>query len=231
MEARADNTIAIIPAYNESRTIGKVVRDIVNMGIGVLVIDDGSYDNTEREALDGGAMVIRHRKNLGKGVAVREGIKYVLDKTNYAWLIMMDGDGQHDPADIPAFMDMTRTENVDIVIGNRMMQVKNMPPARYWTNRFTSWVLSRMCGQDIPDSQCGYRLIRVEALKMLELTSDKYDIESEIIVEAAEDNLRIKSAPIRTIYGEEISKINPFRDTLKFFQLVKKYHHKKNGFR
>ena len=228
MEARADNTIAIIPSYNEARTIGKIVKDIVNMGIGVLVIDDGSYDNTEREALDNGAMVIRHRKNLGKGVAVREGIKYVLEKTNYGWLIMMDGDGQHDPTDIPAFMDVTRAEDVDIVIGNRMMQTKPMPSSRYWTNKFTSWVLSKMCGQDIPDSQCGYRLIKVEALKKLKLTSDKYDIESEIIVEAAEDSLKIKSVPIKTIYGEETSSIHPVRDTLKFFQLVRKYHHKKN---
>ncbi|MFQ5952804.1 MAG: glycosyltransferase family 2 protein [Candidatus Omnitrophota bacterium] len=230
MESRTDNTIVIIPSYNEARTIGKIVKDIVNMGLGVLVVDDGSRDHTEREALDNGAMVIRHTENLGKGVSVREGIEYVLDKTNYKWFIMMDGDGQHDPGDIPAFIEATRNGDVDIVIGNRMMQTKTMPSSRYWTNKFTSWVLSRICGQKIPDSQCGYRLIRVDAMKMLELTSDKYDIESEIIVEAAEDSLKIKSVPIRTIYGEEVSGINPIRDTVKFFQLVRKYH-KKNELR
>ena len=231
MESRADNTIVIIPSYNEARTIGKIVKDIVNMGLSVLVIDDGSYDNTEREALDHGALVIRHTGNLGKGVSVREGIEYVLEKMNYDWLIMMDGDGQHDPADIPSFMAATKDGEVDIVIGNRMMQTKTMPSSRYWTNKFTSWVLSRICGQKIPDSQCGYRLIRINALRNIKLTTDKYDIESEIIVEAAEDNLRIKSVPIRTIYCEEISGINPVRDTVKFFQLVHKYHHKRNGLR
>lgn len=227
MEARTDNTIVVIPSYNEARTIGKIVKDIVNMNLSVLVIDDGSYDNTEREALDHGAMVIRHTENLGKGVSVREGVQYVLRKTNYKWMIMMDGDGQHDPGDIPTFMSVTKTEDVDIVIGNRMLQTKTMPSSRYWTNKFTSWVLSKICGQDIPDSQCGYRLIKVEALKSLKLTTDKYDIESEIIVEAAEDDLKIKSVPIRTIYGEEVSSINPVRDTIKFFELVRKYHNKK----
>ena len=227
MESRADNTIVIIPSYNEARTIGKIVKDIVKIGLNVLVVDDGSVDHTEREALDNGALVIRHTGNLGKGVSVREGIEYVLEKMNYEWLIMMDGDGQHDPADIPAFMAATRKE-ADIVIGNRMLQTKTMPPARYWTNKFTSWVLSKLCGQSIPDSQCGYRLIRIDALRSLKLTSDKYDIESEIIIEAAEDNRKIKSVPIRTIYGEEISSIHPVHDTIRFFQLVKKYHRKKN---
>ncbi|MGB2599490.1 MAG: glycosyltransferase family 2 protein [Candidatus Omnitrophota bacterium] len=227
MEAGTGNTIVIIPSYNEARTIGKIVKDIVNMALSVLVVDDGSSDYTEREALDHGAMVIRHTDNLGKGVSVREGIEHVIDKTNYEWLIVMDGDGQHAPADIPAFLDATRTEDVDIVIGNRMMQTKTMPSSRYWTNKFTSWVLSKLCGQSIPDSQCGYRLIKVSALKGLKLTCDKYDIESEIIIEAAEENMKIKSVPIRTIYGEEVSSIHPVHDTLRFFGLVRKYHHRK----
>ncbi|MGB2629983.1 MAG: glycosyltransferase family 2 protein [Candidatus Omnitrophota bacterium] len=230
MESRTDNTIVIIPSYNEARTIGKIVRDIVKIGLNVLVIDDGSIDHTEREALDNGALVIRHTENLGKGVSVREGIQYVLEKMNYEWMIMMDGDGQHDSADILAFMDVTRKEDVDIVIGNRMLQTKTMPSSRYWTNKFTSWVLSKLCGQDIPDSQCGYRLIKIDALKTLKLTSAKYDIESEIIIEAAEDNLKIRSVPIRTIYGEEVSSIHPIHDTIRFFQLVKKYHRRKNEF-
>jgi glycosyltransferase involved in cell wall biosynthesis len=228
MESRTDNTIVIIPSHNEARTIGRIVRDIVKIGLSALVIDDGSYDNTEREALDAGAMVKRNTRNLGKGISIRKGIRYIFDKTKYEWMVMMDGDGQHDPADIPALMEATHEGKVDIVIGNRMTQTHAMPFSRYWTNKFTSWVLSRMCGQEIPDSQCGYRLIRIDALRGLKLTSAKYDIESEIIIEAAEENLKIKSVPIRTIYGEETSGIHPVRDTIRFFSLVKKYHHKKH---
>jgi len=231
MESRNDNTIAVIPSYNEARTIGDIVQDIVGMGMSVLVIDDGSSDNTERAALDNGAMVIRHKQNRGKGVSLREGISYVLDKMNYEWMIMMDGDGQHHTEDIPILMKSTRLDEVDIVAGNRMLYTQTMPSLRYWTNRFTSWVLSMMCGQRIPDTQCGFRLIRTEALKKMKLKSKKYDIESEMLILAAENNLRIKSVPIRTIYGEETSEIHPVRDTIRFFKLILRHHFNSDGLR
>jgi glycosyltransferase involved in cell wall biosynthesis len=229
MEATVKNTIVLIPSYNESRTIGKVVRDITGIGLNVLVIDDGSIDNTEREALDGGAMVIRNRMNIGKGYALREGFKQVFEKMNYEWLIMMDGDGQHHPEDIPALMDATKDDDIDLVNGNRMLYTRNMPFIRYGTNRFTSWVLSSMCGQEIPDSQCGFRLIRIDALKKIDLTSDKYDIESEILIKAARQGLKIRSVPVATIYGDEVSGINRVRDTIRFFRLIFKYLLKKNA--
>ncbi len=231
MESRVGNTIVVIPSYNEARTIGRIVLDIVKMGLSVLVIDDGSVDSTERIALDSGAMVIRHRQNLGKGFSVREGIKHVLEKTNFEWMIIMDGDGQHHTEDIPILMGATRAGGTDIVIGNRMLYPKTMPSVRYWTNRFTSWVVSGACKQRIPDTQCGYRLIRTDALKKMKLTSDKYDIESEMLLQAAEDNMKIRSVPIRTIYGEETSEINPIRDTVKFFRLIFRHHFRPYGLR
>lgn len=231
MGATTENTIVVIPSYNESRTIGGIVRHIVGMGMTVLVIDDGSIDNTERIALDNGAMVIRHRRNLGKGFSVREGIRHVLKKTNFEWMIMMDGDGQHHPEDIAALMDCTHNEEVDIVIGNRMLQTSTMPSARYWTNKFMSWVISGICKQEIPDTQCGFRLIRTHILKMLKLTSQKYDIESEMLMQAANHDMKIASVQIQTIYGEEISAIHPVRDTLKFFRLIFTHHMSSNGLR
>jgi len=155
MESRKDNTIAVIPSYNEGRTIENIVRSIASMGISSLVIDDGSSDDTSSAALKGGAMVFRHEKNLGKGLAVREGIKYVLGKTNFEWMIILDGDGQHHVEDIPALMAATAGGQADFVIGNRMLQTKTMPFVRLCTNKFMSWVVSGMCKQDIPDTQCG----------------------------------------------------------------------------
>ncbi|MEA3489899.1 MAG: glycosyltransferase family 2 protein [Candidatus Omnitrophota bacterium] len=231
MGSTKDNTIVVIPSYNEARTIGGIVSDIVEMGLSVLVIDDGSVDNTERIALDSGAMVIRHRRNLGKGNSVREGIRYVLEKTRFEWMIIMDGDGQHHTEDVPGLMKATREEETDIVIGNRMQETKTMPPSRYWTNRFMSWVLSVLCGQRILDTQCGYRLIKVGSLKKLKLISKKYDIESEMLLQAAERGMTIKSVPIQTIYGEEISKIDPVRDTIKFFKLVLRHYSNSDGLR
>jgi len=220
MEAKADNTIVVIPSYNEARTIGSIIRDITGMGFTVLVIDDGSLDNTRTEALDNGALVIRNKVNLGKGKAVREGIRYILEKMNYKWMIVMDGDGQHHPEDIPAFLEATHHNDVDIIVGNRMLQTKTMPRVRYWTNRFTSWVISMICRQVIPDTQCGYRLIKVDVLKHMKLFSDKYDIESEMLIELARAGKKIRSVPIKTIYGNENSDIHPIIDTIRFFGLI-----------
>lgn len=230
MESGKNNTIVIIPSYNEARTIGGIVLDIVQMGLSVLVIDDGSTDSTERAALDNGALVKRHRKNIGKGFSVREGIKHVILKTNFEWVIIMDGDGQHHTEDIPVLMKATEQEvKPDIVIGNRMLETKTMPSIRYITNKFMSWLISGICRQYIPDTQCGYRLIHVNALKKLKLTSKKYDIESETLILAAEMKMKITSVPIQTIYGEEISKIKPIRDVAKFCKLIFRHHFKRNS--
>ena len=220
MEATVNNTIVVIPSYNEALTIGSIVRDVTGMGFNVLVIDDGSSDNTRAEALDNGAMVIRNKKNLGKGGSIRKGVRHVLEKTNYKWMILMDGDGQHHSEDILVFLEATSNNDVDIVVGNRMTATKNMPTVRYWTNRFTSYITSKICRQKIPDSQCGYRLIRVEALKNVTLSSDNYDIESELLIEVSRAGLKIVSVPVQTIYGDEISEIHPVRDALRFFGLI-----------
>ncbi len=223
MGSRIDNTAVIIPSYNESRTIGSTVKDIVKMGLSVIVIDDGSTDNTECIALDNGAIVMRNRQNFGKGFSIREGIKYILKKTNFEWTIIMDADGQHHVEDIHVLMEATNVtgeEEVDLVIGNRMGNTEAMPPVRYWTNRIMSWVISGMCHQDIPDTQCGYRLVKIGVLEKLKLTSKKYDIDSEMLIQAAANKLNIKSAFVRTIYGEEVSEIKPVRDTIRFLSLI-----------
>lgn len=232
MGAINDNTIVVIPSYNEARTIGTIVQDIVNMGLSVLVIDDGSADNTERLALDAGAMVLRHKVNKGKGYSVRQAIKYVLDKTRYEWLLIMDGDGQHHTEDIASFLKATDQDGeVDMVLGNRMSDAEGMPKVRYWTNKFTSGVLSAICRHEIPDSQCGYRLLKTDAVRRMNLETEKYDIESEMLIEAAEMQMNVVSVPIRTIYGDEVSAINPIRDTLKFFNLIVKSHIRLHGSR
>ena len=105
-----------------------------------------------------------------------------------------------------------------------MADTKDMPRLRYLTNKVMSWVLSKMCGQEIPDTQCGFRLVHVDALRKLELVSDKYDIESEMLVEASERGLKVKSVPIRTIYGEETSEIKPIKDTIRFINLLFRFH-------
>ncbi|MBF0215425.1 MAG: glycosyltransferase family 2 protein [Candidatus Omnitrophica bacterium] len=229
MKDTLKKTIALIPSYNEARAIGDVVRELVNMGVTALVIDDGSQDDTEKIARDNGAIVLKNKQNMGKGRSVREGLNYAIARPEHEWAVLMDGDGQHHPGDIPGLIEAAVRENADMVLGNRMAQTNNMPIVRLLTNKFTSFVVSSLAGHKIHDSQCGFRLIRVSAFKYVELIADKYDIESEMIIEAARKKMKIVSAPVRTIYGDEVSKIHPFKDTIRFIKLVQRYRRAKKG--
>ena len=228
MEMIKEKTIVIIPSYNEGRTIGAIVKEIIAMGLQVLIVDDGSKDNTRKEALEHGGMVIKNKVNSGKGKSIRVGLDYVTSKTKYNWAVLMDGDGQHHPEDIPIMMESAVKEDADMVLGDRMAYTKNMPLIRLLTNMFTSFIISCLCRVKVKDSQCGFRMIRVHAFRKITLISDRYDIESEMIIEAAKKGLKIISSPVRTIYGDESSQINPAKDSVRFIKLIMSYLFGKN---
>ncbi len=210
---------ALIPSYNESRTIGLLVKSVKAKGLDVVVVDDGSLDRTAEIARGSGAQVLRHEQNEGKGASLKNGFRYAIDK-DYDAVITVDADGQHSPYDIPKFTDAAEKTDADIIVGNRMSSSKNMPPVRWLTNKFMSFVISRICRQSIPDSQCGFRLFKKEAFKALDLTSANYEVESEALIEAYRKNLKIKFIPIQTIYAKQISRINPIVDTIRFFRYI-----------
>jgi glycosyltransferase involved in cell wall biosynthesis len=209
----------LIPSFNEARTIGPLVSSLREIGFTVYVVDDGSADDTASIAEAGGAIVLKHRYNKGKGASLREGFGHIVKK-GFDSVVAMDGDGQHDPADIEGFIEKMRSTGCDIVIGNRMMDTSSMPLVRILTNRFMSALISVMAGQRVPDSQSGFRLIRCEVLRRVELKSSNYEIESEMIIRSAKAGFRIESAPIRTIYSGEKSRINPVIDALRFVFFV-----------
>ncbi|MCX6996109.1 MAG: glycosyltransferase family 2 protein [Kiritimatiellaeota bacterium] len=219
------NVGVIIPAFQEAAAIQGVVRAIRAQGLAVVVVDDGSADATAAEAEKGGAIVLRHARNQGKGVALRTGFAYARQH-GYAAVITLDGDGQHDPADLPALLAAYARGGADVLVGNRMTDVARMPRIRRWTNRFMSWLLSRMMGQTVPDTQCGYRLFRCDVLPELPLTAERYAAESEILLEAARRGLRIGAVPVKTIYGGERSKVHPVSDTVRFLAMVWRYQRK-----
>ena len=197
---------ALIPSYNESKTIGLLVKSVKLIGLDAVVVDDGSIDRTAEIARDSGAVVLRREQNKGKGTSLKEGFCYALDK-DYDAAITMDADGQHSPDDIPKFIAAAERADADMIVGNRMSSAKNMPPIRWLTNKLMSFVISKICRQSIPDSQCGFRLFKKEALKTLDLTSANYEIESEALIEACRKNLKIKFIPIQTIYTRQISRV------------------------
>ena len=212
---------AILPALNAARFLTEVIGEVslLQPGCRILVVDDGSTDGTADTARSAGAEVIVHEVNRGKGEALKTGYRWAQDQ-QLDWVFTMDSDGQHLPNEMQDFIDAADRDGFDVVVGTRMARTENMPWLRKKTNQFTSWIISRLAGQDIPDSQNGYRLYRAACFAGLRLRTSRYDSESEILVRMARRGYRIGSVPVTTVYGDETSSINPFIDTGRFFRLV-----------
>ncbi len=218
-----DRVIALIAAYNEAPQIGAVVAETAPHVRQVVVIDDGSLDDTSNVAQRAGAHVIRHPQNRGKGGAILTGLEY-FRQTDAEYAILLDADGQHDPAEIPAFVARADETGAGLVVGTRMQETKEMPRVRLWTNQLTSRVCSRLARQRVPDSQCGYRLLRRTVLPDLKFSTSRFETETEMLIQAGRAGHKIESVPIRTIYkAGRVSRIHPVQDAVRFFKLVKKY--------
>jgi glycosyltransferase involved in cell wall biosynthesis len=212
--------IAIIPAFNEAGRVASVIQRVKPHVREVVVIDDGSVDDTRAVALAAGARVLRHEQNRGKGAAIVAGLEY-FQQSDAEFAILLDADGQHDPDEIPKFLAVG---GAGIVVGNRMGDTRRMPPLRMWTNRFTSWLTGKLARQPIPDSQCGYRLVSRSVLADLKLSTRRFETETEMLIQAGRAGHKIASVPVRTIYEPgRVSRIHPWRDTARFFRLVAKY--------
>ena len=210
----------LIPCYNCAKTIGRIISGILTQGNEVLVVNDGSEDKTGEIAKNEGAQILNHSKNRGKGAALITGFQEIVKNKNWDAVIIMDGDNQHDWHEMYKFINALEEKKADIIVGNRMSNVLSMPKIRYWTNKVTSWIISKIAKQTIYDSQCGYRLITTNVLKNLVLTTKKYDTESEILINAGRKGFSICSVSIRTIYEDGLSYIHPFKDALRFIRLV-----------
>jgi glycosyltransferase involved in cell wall biosynthesis len=212
----------IIPAYNESSTIAGIVKDIRSRNLDCLVVDDGSIDSSAHLARDSGATVLRNTSNMGKGASLIRGFDFAL-KNNYDAVITMDGDGQHRVDEIPKFINKCDSDNCHIVVGNRMSNVCKMPCIRVLTNRFMSWLISRVAKQKIEDTQCGFRLLKKDVLEKIKLETNKFEIESEILIKGAKQGFKIGSIAIESVYVSESSHINPIKDTFRFIKFILKY--------
>ncbi len=220
---KPQDTCVIIPGYNEAKNISRVVLAVKKLGFPVLVVDDGSKDDMVSQARQSGAEVVSYTPNQGKGAAIRRGIHWLLQKSSYEAAIFMDSDGQHDAEDLPSFLKALEDPKVDLVIGNRMSDPKGMPLIRRLTNVFMSAILSAAAGQSVPDTQCGYRAVRRQVLSRLSLQTTRFEIESEMILDAARTGARISSIPVRSVYEGGSSHIRPVRDTIRFFSFLFSY--------
>jgi len=216
-----ESTAVVIPAYNAARHLEDVIASVAAYVARerVIVVDDGSRDDTAAVARGAGASVIVHEVNKGKGAALRTGILAAHER-GYLYAVTLDADGQHNPDEIPAFVARWVETGADIIVGDRMAATKDMPFVRLATNRLTSAVVSALARQRVPDSQNGYRMISTALFARLPLVTTRYDTESEMLIRAGRLGATIASVPVETIYGEEDSSIHPVVDTVRFFRMV-----------
>jgi len=196
----------IVAAYNEERHIRDVVRRVRAQGFpNVVVVSDGSKDKTEAVALAAGATVLKHITNLGKGGALKTGADYALREGAQA-LIFLDGDGQHEPEELPKFR--TALGTADIVFSARR-RTGRMPFVLRFGNWFISTLIKRLYHLDLHDSQCGYRAMRAKAYPLVRWRSNDYSVESEMIAWASKAHLSYAEVPIRTIYHDKYKGTTP----------------------
>jgi glycosyltransferase involved in cell wall biosynthesis len=228
-EPRRD-IIGVIPGYQCRPTIGEVVEGTLRHLARVVVVDDGSSDGTGEEAERAGAEVLRHPENRGKGAALRTAFDFLFEERRagaipgVVAIAMLDGDGQHDPDDLPELFGAWDSGECDLIVGGRLKEKALIPPHRYWTNTIGTRLLSLVTGVALEDSQSGYRLCEIGLLERMDLRSDGYAIESEMLIKAAHRKARFGQVKIKTIYHDRVpSFYRPLRDTVAI-TLASGYH-------
>lgn len=205
---------ALIPAFSEAGSIADVVEGIRPLVSRVFVVDDGSTDDTRDRARAAGASVLHHARNLGKGRAIRTGLAEVFEG-DFTHVLILDADMQHLPCEAPLLLDAAARTGADLVIGERGFSRTTMPAARYYANRVGSRALSLFVGVPLSDTQCGFRVFRVEALRGVRLNARRYDIETEMLIKVRRRGGRIATVPVSAVYAGQRSKLRPVRDTTR----------------
>jgi glycosyltransferase involved in cell wall biosynthesis len=227
---------AVIPAYQDEKHIGDIARRTRERLDHVLVVDDGSTDHTAQRAREAGAEVIVHSENRGKGEAIKTGLEHWLASNTTSssteggvdrqitWVVLLDSDGQHLPEEIDRFLEAAAAATrPTFFIGNRMNDVARMPFMRRVVNRYMSNQISGVCGQRIPDTQCGYRMAPRQLIPDMLRGGHRFDYETEVLIITSRKGYPIESVPITTVYTDQVSKIHPLRDALRFFKLMRRY--------
>ncbi|MCI0539587.1 MAG: glycosyltransferase family 2 protein [Verrucomicrobiales bacterium] len=210
-----DQCGVVIPCLNEATNIHRVVAETRSYLPTVVVVDDGSVDETFRVAVQTGAFVLQHGKPMGKGAALATGLRWLRGK-GFTWALTLDGDGQHAARDIPKFLEYAMRCDATLLVGDRMRGAAEMPWLRRTVNRWLSHRLSRLAGQALPDSQCGFRLLQLEIWAALDLHTSHFEIESEMLLSFIAARQTVAFVPIEVIYKKERSKIDPIHDSWRW---------------
>ncbi|PIN75796.1 hypothetical protein COV17_03565 [Candidatus Woesearchaeota archaeon CG10_big_fil_rev_8_21_14_0_10_36_11] len=193
------NTVVIIPAYNEEKTLRNVIHAVKKYVQDIIIVDDGSHDTTEQIVQEENVIFLKHAVNLGKGAALKTGCDYAITQ-NVHNIIVMDADGQHDPEKIPEFIE--KLNNVNLVFGYRTLGT-SMPFVLRFGNAFINKTTKILYGITVKDTQCGYRAFTAETYKKIRWNASDYSMESEMIARAGKHKVSYAQIPIQTIYADK----------------------------
>jgi glycosyltransferase involved in cell wall biosynthesis len=209
----------IIPTYNNAATLAKVIEDVAKYSEHIIVVNDGSTDNTV-EIVKQAPVVqfINYEKNVGKGWALRKAFRYATDK-GYKYAITIDSDGQHFAKDLPAFIHKLEEEPNAIIIGARNMGQASVPGGSSFGNKFSNFWFRVETGIISPDTQSGYRLYPLEPLKKMRFITRKYEFEIEVLVRAAWKGVKVISVPVTVYYAPAAERVSHFRPFKDFFRI------------
>ena len=210
----------IIPVYNHQQHIGEVIRQALQLGLPIFVVDDGSTDSTSKIIKTfSGIHVLHHHVNRGKGAAILTGFRAVL-QNGCDFAITLDGDGQHLPEDVPSLLQASRDNKRCIVLGKRqgMEGRKNVPWTSRFGRKFSNFWVWISGGPMLADSQSGFRLYPLPESLNLDVQARRYQFEVEILVKAREQGIHILEVPVQVVYqkkGERVSHFRPWLDFLR----------------
>lgn len=217
----------LVPSFNEERYIKSVIEKCAAYNLDIIVVNDGSTDNTLsvlnqlKSSFKNNLIILNHDINKGKGEALKTGFDFA-SRNNYYGIITIDADGQHSIEEIGNFLKEVNQSDPDIIVGSRFKNIKGMPFIRLAVNFLTSWIISAIARKKIDDVQSGFRFIKYNVINTVSLETSSFDTEPELLIKASWQGFKIINIPIKTIYhlDEFKSHISPGKDTLKFFKLV-----------
>lgn len=210
------NIVVVIPTYNNDKTIGQVVDDVKQYTNHIIVVNDGSTDNTAKILNNiADIEVITHKQNCGKGTALKNGLCKAKTE-GYHYAITIDSDGQHFASDIPTFVAEIEQTPDCLLVGSRNIQADNMPGKNTFANKFSNFWFRLETGINLPDTQSGYRLYPLTKMNVQKwYYTAKYEFELEALVFAAWSGIKVRNIPINVYYppeGERVSHFRPARD-------------------
>ncbi len=211
-----ERVMVLIPAFNAAKSVGDVIRATREIVRVVVVVNDGSRDDTAAVARAAGAEVVDHPQNRGKGAALKTGFAHAI-KNGFDVVVTLDADGQHLPREIPKFLKSREETKADLIIGGRSHLFGEMLPRRRLANRFSAWTIAKASKTGITDSQSGFRLYSANLLRSVHLRTDGFDLESEVIVRAGVGGFKVITIPIDLgfVDGISTSHYKPLKDTLR----------------